>query len=150
VILLLERLKRRLISGNNELGMTLVEILVALAILGITAVAFLSGAATALKAVIITQERVAAESLAKSEIEYIKSLDYGSLPTVPWSYGLPSDPPEWDLTHALPPGYDGYSIEVDAEFTSGHTGADDIQKLIVTVEKDGRQLLEVEDYKVDR
>jgi len=53
---------------KNEKGMSLIEVLVALAILGIAAAAFLSGLATVSRALIIADERTTAESLAKTEI----------------------------------------------------------------------------------
>src|SRR4030042_1075052 len=98
-------------AHNGQRGLTLIEILVALGIIAAVAAVFLAGMATSSKAVMVSQERVSAESLSKSELEYVKSLAYLD---APWDYELPSDPPDWDLTRALPDGYAGYSITVDA------------------------------------
>ncbi len=62
--------------GGGESGVTLIETLVALAVLGLIAVVFLSGLATAARATLIADEQATAESLARSEIEYVKSQDY--------------------------------------------------------------------------
>ena len=59
----------------RESGVTLIETLVALAILAVVAVAFVSGLATASKATIIANEQSTAESLARSQLESIK-FDY--------------------------------------------------------------------------
>jgi len=61
---------------KNERGFTLIEVLIAVALLSIIAVAFLSGLATASKALFIADERATAESLARSQMEYAKNQDY--------------------------------------------------------------------------
>ena len=61
---------------KDERGITLIEVLIALAILGLVAVAFLSGLTTASRALIIADERTTAESLARSQMEYVKSQEY--------------------------------------------------------------------------
>ena len=62
-------------QGNSR-GLGLIEVMVALALLGIIAVAFLGGLATASKAIFIADERATAESLARSQMEYVKNQDY--------------------------------------------------------------------------
>ena len=57
-------------------GFSLVEILVALALLSIISVAFLRGLFTTSQAVAVSQESVVAESLARSQVESIKAQDY--------------------------------------------------------------------------
>ncbi len=64
------------ILGGNEAGIGIIETLIALALLGIIAVGFLSGLGTASKAIIIADERTTAESLARSQMEYAKNLTY--------------------------------------------------------------------------
>lgn len=61
---------------NSQKGFLLIEILVGLALMGIIAVGFTNGLSTTFKGVTVSQERVTAESLAKSQIEYIKIQDY--------------------------------------------------------------------------
>src|SRR4030042_1566045 len=96
-------------AQNGERGLTLIEVLVAMGILAAVAVVFLTGMTTSSKAVMVSQERVSAESLSKSELEYVKSAAYQSANTT-WSYQLPSNPPSWDPTHSLPDGYGGYAV----------------------------------------
>ena len=139
---------------KNEKGMSLIEVLIALAILGIVAAAFLSGLATASRALIIADERTTAESLARTEMEYVKSCKYTDRPTS-WSYELPSgSPPSWDTDHTLPAGYDGYSLAVDGSiFDADGDGNDDtdIQKITVTVDHQNiEEVLTLEGYKVNR
>ena len=61
---------------REQTGIILIEILVGLALLGIITVGILNGLTTTFKGIDVGQERVAAESLAKSQIEYIKVQDY--------------------------------------------------------------------------
>ena len=141
---------------RNEKGFTLIEVLIAVAILGIIGVAFLSGLATASKAVFIADERATAESLARSQMEYVKNQDYS---TAPWAYELPlhtainppPDPPSWWATNtpAIPSGYAGYTVNVSA--TLLHATDDGIQKITMTVDHyDRLEIITLEDYKVDR
>ena len=121
--------------------MTLVETLVALAIFGLVAGVFLAGLYISSKSVMVSQERVAAESLAKSQMEYIKSQDYDDA----------NDPPIYDVDTSLP--LEGYTISVAAEridLNPDEPGDDGLQKITVTVNHDGDEILTLEDYKVDR
>ena len=61
---------------RNQKGISLIEVIIALAILGVIAVAFLGGLMTSLKAVSIADERSTAQSLSQSQMEYVKSLNY--------------------------------------------------------------------------
>jgi prepilin-type N-terminal cleavage/methylation domain-containing protein len=130
---------------GSQLGMTLIEVLVALGILAAVAVVFLVGMSTSSKAVIVSQESVASESLAKSEMEYVKSVTYLN---TPWTYELPSNPPSWDLTHSLPNGYEGYSVQVDAALVPGHITDDGIQRITVAVSRNGETAFTLVGYKV--
>jgi prepilin-type N-terminal cleavage/methylation domain-containing protein len=103
---------------KNERGFTLVEVIIAIALLGIVGVAFLGGLSTASKAIFLADERATAESLARTEMEYVMNQDYSA---APWDYELPSGTssgvfPSWWATanHTLPTGYDGYTLEVNA------------------------------------
>ena len=125
------------ILGNNEAGVTLIETLIALAILGLIAVAFLGGLATAAKATIIADEQATAESLARSQMEYVKTLGY--------VYDATEYPP------APIPGsedYSGYSVMIDAEPL--HDTDDGIQEITVTIKHHDKQVITLEGYKVDR
>lgn len=132
--------------GGDESGVTLIETLVALAVLGLIAVVFLSGLATAARATLIADEQATAESLARSEIEYVKSQQ-------PYINYAEPDPGEYELI--TPPA--SYSLEITAEPIDPDTGQpllagqdEGIQKITVTVNRGSKLLLTVEGYKVDR
>jgi prepilin-type N-terminal cleavage/methylation domain-containing protein len=123
------------LTRSSEHGMTLIEILVALGILAAVSVVFLLGMSTSSKAVMVSQQAVAVDSLAKSELEYVKSANPYRPAT--WDYQLPSNPPIWwDPTRTLPVGYSGYSVEVTARCIQGHDPDNGIQQITVTVTHD--------------
>jgi len=168
-------LTRRRVLIKNEKGISLIEVLIALAIMALVAVAFLSGLTTASKALIIADERTTAESLARSQVEYVKEQDYS---TVQWSYEVSSSnrmplglgAPSWwddDNPPLLSNNYDGYSVEVSAEdFDFDGDGMvevpgedEDIRKITVVVKHDAKEVftfieddkkITLEDYKVNR
>jgi len=137
----------KLVSGQK--GMTLIEVLIAIAILGIIAVPFLTALSTSSRALIIADERTTAESLVRSEIEYVRSQDYCN---ASWSYNVNSTGstvpghPDWLVgSHALPDNCKDYSLTVNASPIDGG-----IQKITVTVERDGEAVLTTSTYKVNR
>jgi len=114
--------------------MTLVETLVALAIFGLVAGVFLAGLSISSKSVMVSQERVAAESLAKSQMEYIKAQEYAE------SY--------LEITVPSDLVAQGYAID-DPTVEDIHSG--ELQKITVTVTRNGDTVFPpLVDYKVNR
>ena len=115
---------------NGERGLSLIEILVALAILAAVAVVFLVGMTTASRSVLINEEEVQIDSLAKSESEYVMNSTYNET----------DDPPVYSLDPniAVP---QGYSVAVTAERLDpkedGLTNDDGLQRIRVTVSRGG-------------
>lgn len=151
--------RRGLRPGSR--GMSAIEVIVALALLAATAVAFLSGLSTALHTSRIADERSVAQTLAQSEMEYVKSQEYS---TVAWSYTVTTsgssssnEPEDWfDELHALSDESGTYSVEVAAaEFDADEDGDIDdddagIRTVTVTVSHHGEEVMVLEDYKVER
>jgi prepilin-type N-terminal cleavage/methylation domain-containing protein len=128
-------------------GFTLIEVLIALALFAIIGIVFAGGLATASRAVLTGDVRTNSESVARSEMEYVKSQAYS---TAPWGYVVThlgstctsgSCPP----SHTLSPDYAGYTASVQAvELDDG------IQKITVTVSHEDREVITLEGYKVSR
>jgi len=57
-------------------GFSMIEVVIAIALIGVIAVAILSALSTASIALIIADERATAESLARSQLEYVKDQEY--------------------------------------------------------------------------
>ncbi|MFC1864678.1 hypothetical protein ACFLYG_02490 [Chloroflexota bacterium] len=122
---------------RRESGATLLETVVALAVLGTIAVIFLTGLVTTSKAAFTTDERATAESLAQSQMEWAKNADYVDSATQYSPAAMPSGK-----------DYINYSANIAAEPL--HDPDDGIQKITVTVTRSDELVLTLEGYKVDR
>lgn len=131
---------------SRDSGISLIETLIALAILAAVGVAFLLGLGTAYKSVTISNQRTAAESLAKSQLEAIKACLYDDQ----------HNPPDYSACKIndilAQPEYQGYDIQIAAERLDpkgdGTDYDDGLQKITVTVTYQGRELFKLEGYKV--
>lgn len=144
------------LRGSSK-GLTLIEVLIALTIFSIIAVAFFVGLATSYHGLIIADERTTAESLTRSELEYIKSTSYSNLEGG-FSYQIPGSPPWWDPSHTLDSRYENYSVNVTGVPIDPDTleplaqGAPDegLQQITVEVYHGAKLVLTTVDYKVKR
>ena len=125
------------IFNRRESGVTFLETIVALAILSAITVTFLTGLATASKAAYISDEQTTAESLAQSQMEWVKNTSY--------SYNATEYSPA-----PIPGGKDyiNYSATIVAEPL--HNPDDGIQKIMVTVKRSDENVITLEGYKVER
>ena len=122
---------------KNEKGFTLIEVLIAIALLGIIGIAFLGGLSTASKALFLADERTTAESLARSQMEYVKIQDYD-----------PTDTQSYEQVDVPSGDYPDFTISVNADPLNPTD--DGIQKITVVVKHHGKEIITLEDYKVDR
>ncbi|MCK4387926.1 MAG: type II secretion system protein [Dehalococcoidia bacterium] len=123
--------------ASRESGITLIETVVALAIMSTIAVTFLSGLATTYKAAFIVDEQATAESLAQSQMEWTQNVDYVYSTTQYSSASIPSGR-----------DYINYSATITAEPL--HNPDDGIQKITVTVKRFDETVTRLQSYKVDR
>ena len=78
-MLKLNRRETRAFRGKSR-GFTLVEVVIAMGLLGIIGVAVLTALSYASTMLIVADRRATAESLAKTQMEYVKSQDYVPAP----------------------------------------------------------------------
>jgi type II secretory pathway pseudopilin PulG len=134
-------------------------VLVALALLGIIAVAFLSGLSTALKAVKVSDMHSTAQSLATSQLEYAKSWDYNNVTSPPSPHNATygkinlSEYPDYSIK-----GIDHIGTEVDDIIgvpfdpdTGNVCYPNDmgIQSVTIKVYHSDKLLFTLTDYKID-
>jgi prepilin-type N-terminal cleavage/methylation domain-containing protein len=74
---------RKTLRGSSG-GFTLIEVLIALALFTIIAFVFAGGLSTASRAVLIADVRTRAESLARTQMESVKSQNYTAASQSPW------------------------------------------------------------------
>jgi type II secretory pathway pseudopilin PulG len=124
---------------KSEKGISLLETILAVAILGIISAAFLGALATTSTARATNEERTSAKILAESIIENIKTENFTTsyaMDTV-WPLGMrdkfPGYTPSWVVTNQW----------------GGHTYLN-LQKITVTIRHHNHDVLSLESYNVDR
>ena len=123
-------------SGDKEKGITMIETMIGLAVIGVVMVAFLSGLATASQGTILSREQATAESLVRSEIEYVRSCTYEpDASTYPVDPGL-TIPATWAVPLPV--------VE------PAHATEDGLQKVTVSAEHNGETIFSLVTYKADR
>jgi type II secretory pathway pseudopilin PulG len=117
---------------HNESGLGLVEMLVAVSLMGLVATAFISALSTGSLAVGTQSEQTIAQQLAQTQQEVIKAAAYSTT-----GAGYPAV--------TAPSGY-SVAFTVNSSIYSDTN----IQKITVTISRDGTQILTTEGYKVNR
>jgi prepilin-type N-terminal cleavage/methylation domain-containing protein len=135
---------RLLTERNQESGFSLLEILVALGIVAAVAVVFLLGMAVSSKGVIVSQQSVAVDNLAKAQMENVKCS--------PYDYA--NNPPNYTAAKltSLPTSY-GINItaqRINANPNNDPALDDGIQQITITVTRNGATVYTLVGYKVNR
>ena len=142
---------RKAFPGSSR-GFTLIEVLIAVALMGIIAIAVLSALSTASAALMTADKRATAESLARSQMEFVKNQLY-------------EDAGEGEATYdeitPIPPGYSIWSENrtagqyvssvIGIPWDSGNNTAVDedngLQRIKLVIRRDGTDILTLEGYK---
>ena len=114
---------------KGEKGLSLIETIAAVALLGLIGASFLSGLATTSTARVTADERASAKILAENVMENVRKQPYAT------SY-----------TFTTPPEYSGYTATIDAVKERNNN----IQKITVTIHHRDKDVLSLESYKVSR
>ena len=119
---------------KNQKGMTLIETIVAIAIIGAVCVVFLQGLVVSSKGTLEADEQATAESIARCQMEWVQGLRYVDNATQYSSASLDafSD-------------YEAYSANITAQPLS--SPEDGIQKITITVLHCGDAVMSIEGYK---
>jgi prepilin-type N-terminal cleavage/methylation domain-containing protein len=113
---------------KGEKGFSLLEVALAMALLGVVAAALLTGLTYGSRYIIVADERATAESLARTQMEFIRQQPYDS--------NLGTGHPVYQVIPAgdIPEGYDITVNAVRLDYKhDGDTNDDGIQSITVTV-----------------
>lgn len=129
------RLLKRKAWLHDESGLSLVESLVSVAIIGLVIVTLVGALSAGTMAVQVANQTVTAQNLAGSQLEQIKADPYIACPSSPYP----------NLYTVIPVSETGYNVshvvyQIDT----------DIQRITVTVYQGVNPLLIIEDLKVNR
>ena len=136
---------------KNEKGSTLIEIVIAIALMGIIASGFLMALSGSSKAIILADERTTAESLARSQLEYVKNQTYIYYNVAHAVYGeiTPSDS-NYSIDFTTVPFAPATGVPYSDLGGGLFAGDDGIQKLRVIISHNTKPVITLESYKVDR
>jgi prepilin-type N-terminal cleavage/methylation domain-containing protein len=131
---------RKAFRGSSR-GFSMLEVVIAIALLGIIAVSVLSALQTATLALITADRRATAESLARTQMEYVRYSQYEGDPE--------EGPPQYGLDPAieLPPDFSVVTTAIRLNKDENPNDDDGIQQITVTVSHQDRVIVTLEDYK---
>jgi prepilin-type N-terminal cleavage/methylation domain-containing protein len=124
---------RKLINKKSEKGFTLVEVLVAVAILSMLGIGLLGALTGASKTLLKADTRESARDLAQAQMEYVQNLGYDVNPA---NYLTSSD---------IDDQYPGYTSIIEAPTIV----KDGLQKVTIVVSQGTEEKFRLEGYKVD-
>jgi len=116
---------------RSQKGVSLVEVLVALAILSLVGVAYLSSLSTSSRALMIADEKQTARNIAELQMESIKSQEYSLS--------------EYDEIN-IDSDYPGYSVDIDSSVLPRDPDTN-IQRIEITISKSDKELFTLVGFK---
>lgn len=120
---------------RKQQGFTIIEILVAMSILGIVAIGFLNALTTSSQAAVKAQQMDAGRVIAESQMEWVKSQSFSSTGN-------------YTANSSLMTEYPGYSVTIAAETAAQRDSS--IQKVTITVSYNGKLITQLQDCKAKR
>ncbi len=147
--------KKRFKFFREQGGFAFIETLAGLVIFAAIGVALMSGLSTGYKSMDISQESTYAESLAKSQVEYIKDQDYISV--INYDSDYPDDPTKCYQVIDIPADLSsaGYAVEISppeiptiaGENTTAGVSGYELQSITIKVKRHGSGKLVITFYR---
>jgi len=126
---------------KNQAGFSLIEVLLALGLIGVFAISVPGALSGASRATTSMSERTTAQTLARSQMDYIQNQPYDSVNATP----------QYAVIRDIPGSYSvvtPFAVRLDPR-GDGTSTDDGLQEITVTVRHNGRDIYTVTDYKVN-
>ena len=141
---------------GRQRGITLMETVVGMAVLGLIGVGFMSALASTFRATEINDEKVIAENLIRTQLEYLRSQIYCKASSQP-SFVIPTDG-DCDTYDVPPSGVTlptGYTMTVElsnycCDSSQSDYNPEEIQVITARVYRDGKLVTQISDLKTKR
>jgi type II secretory pathway pseudopilin PulG len=139
---------------KNQKGIAFIETMIALVILGLIGTAFMVALSVSSKAIITSDELTISESLARSQLEYIKRQDYAQADGGEGVYlkvgNIPAGYTIWSVDSSSAVVVAIVGVPWDSQ-TGAAAGSDSgLQKIRLVIQHNGQEVYTMEGYKVDR
>ena len=127
---------------QREKGFSLIELLIAIALVGILGVSVPGALSMANRSTILTNQETLAESLARNQMDYIQNQPYDTV----------NNPPVYSLISNIPNGDTIVTPMASRLAPKGlGTGTDEgIQQITITIKQGTKTIYTLIDYKVNR
>ena len=126
---------------QNQNGFSLIEVLLAMALVGILGTSVPGALSTANKTMFVSNEHTMAESVARSQMDHIQNQNYDST----------NNPPVYTVLSSLPTGYSivtPMTARLDPK-VDGTANDDGLQQITVTVKHGTKIVYTLIDFKVN-
>jgi len=133
---------RKAFRGGSR-GFSMLEVVIAIALLGIIAVSVLAALQTAALALISADRRATAESLARTQMEWVRYSDYDDV----LEEGHPEYSLDSQIQSTLPPDFSVVTTAIRLNKDVDPNDDDGIQQITVTVSHQDRVVVTLEDFK---
>ena len=132
----------KVLQGRSR-GFSMLEVVIAIALMGIIAVSILGALQTAAMALISADQRATAESLARTQMEYVRYSPYDDDP----AEGHPEYSLDPQIQSTLPPDFSVVTTAIRLNKDVDPDDDDGIQQITVTVSYQDRIVVTLEDFK---
>ena len=133
---------RKAFRGSSR-GFSMLEVVIAIALLGIIAVSVLTALQTAALALISADRRATAENLARTQMEWVRYSNYDDL----LEEGHPQYSLDPQIDNIRPPDFSVVTTAIRLNKDENPDDDDGIQQITVTVSHEDRIVVTLEDFK---
>ena len=126
---------------KNQAGFSLIEVILALGLVSIFSVSIPSALSGTSRATMTTNKHITAESIARSQMDYVQKQPYDSANATPVYSVIPDIPDSYSIVTPMAERLDPRGDGTDTD--------DGLQEITVTVKQNGKIVYTLIDYKLN-